>query len=58
MPLDCKKDSDAKIRYAKTGVAAEPAVTVMQVFERAAVKWGDKDAMCVKRNGVWKSWTW
>ena len=58
VPLSCKKHSDAKIRYAKKGVAAEQAVTVMQVFERAAVKWGDKDAMRVKRNGVWQSWTW
>ena len=47
-----------RIRYGKEGAAAEPAETVMELFDRIVKDYGMLMAMAVKRMGEWKTWTY
>lgn len=49
-----------QIRYGKTGTAAEPAQTVVELFESIVIQkgYGEKMALAVKRAGEWKTWTY
>lgn len=47
-----------QLRYGKTGAAAEPAETVVDLFEGVVSRFGKKTALAVKRAGEWKTWTY
>jgi long-chain-fatty-acid--CoA ligase ACSBG len=57
-----KWTSDPSVRVSlllgDDGPASWTPITVNELFERTASEMGDALALAVKRNGVWKKWTW
>ena len=47
-----------ELRLTDKGAGSEPPVTVVQFFQQAAERHASRKALCVKRVGVWKTWTY
>ena len=56
--LSTSLDRPVELRLAEKGAGSEPPVTVVQLFQQAAERHAERKALCVKRVGVWKSWTY
>lgn len=56
--LSTSLDRPVELRLADKGAGSEPPVTVVQLFQQAAERHAGRKALCVKRVGVWKSWTY
>ena len=46
------------IRFAESGPGAEPAQTVVSLFDDIVGEHGEHTALAVKRAGEWKSWSY
>ena len=53
-----RPDCAVKIRYKESGEGAEPAETVLEMFDRIVTGYGEHVALAVKRLGEWKKWTY
>lgn len=53
-----KPDCAVRIRYKESGEGAEPAETILDMFERIVTGYGEHTALAVKRLGEWKKWTY
>lgn len=47
-----------ELRLTDRGPGSEPPVTVVQLFQQAVERHAAKRALCVKRAGEWKTWTY
>ena len=47
-----------ELRMTDKGAGSEPPVTVIEVLEQSARKYHDRKALCVKRVGLWQTWTY
>lgn len=47
-----------QIRFGTSGAAAEPAETVVSLFEQIVSDYSKHTALAVKRAGEWKTWTY
>ena len=47
-----------RIRYGTSEVTAEPAKTVVDMFEEIVSNYSKHTALAVKRTGEWKTWTY
>lgn len=56
--LSSALDRAVELRLSDRGAGSEPPLTVLQLFRQAAERYGARKALCVKRVGVWKSWTY
>lgn len=56
--LSTSLDRPVELRLADKGAGSEPPVTVVQLFQQVAERHAGRKALCVKRVGVWKSWTY
>lgn len=50
--------AERPVAVGKDGLTAAVPITVPQFFQKTLDRFGDKKAMAVKRDGVWKSWTY
>lgn len=51
-------EEEANIKTTLSGPASIKPVTLNEVFKQTTIRFGGRDALCVKRDGVWKKWTW
>jgi long-chain-fatty-acid--CoA ligase ACSBG len=51
-------DQEAEIRMGKVGMSGRKPETVCEMLERTTSKFPSTDALCVKRDGEWKKWTY
>lgn len=56
--LSSHLDRPVELRLTGKGPGSEPPVTVVQLFQQAAERHAARKALCVKRVGVWKTWTY
>ena len=47
-----------ELRLTDRGPGSEPPLTVVQLFQQAVERYGARKALCVKRAGEWKTWTY
>lgn len=49
---------EVKLRVEDTGAASETPFTIIDMFQKAVDKFGDKPAINVKKMGAWQHWTY
>ena len=53
-----RPDQPVKIRFGESGAASEGTETVVQLFEKTVMGYGEHVALAVKRVGEWRQWTY
>ena len=54
----CDPSIGVSLRIGNSGVSAEKPLTVVEMFQRTAARYGYCLALSVKRFGVWQQWTY
>ncbi|XP_069482840.1 long-chain-fatty-acid--CoA ligase ACSBG2-like isoform X1 [Ambystoma mexicanum] len=52
------RDGAVRLRMEETGIAAEPPITTLQLFQRTVQLCGNKPALATKRGGQWETTTY
>ena len=55
---DTRPEGGIKLKMTPTGKASYEATTLPALFLKTVNAYGAKKAICVKRDDVWKHWTW
>lgn len=56
--LVTRADQESEIRMGTVGMSGRAPETVYQVFDSTVSRFPDTDALCVKREGQWRKWTY
>eukprot|EP00730_Choanoeca_flexa_P001504 TRINITY_DN10664_c0_g2_i2.p1 TRINITY_DN10664_c0_g2~~TRINITY_DN10664_c0_g2_i2.p1 ORF type:complete len:651 (+),score=201.92 TRINITY_DN10664_c0_g2_i2:70-2022(+) len=56
--FDVNPDTVIKIKTTDSGIASSEPITVIQRFKDTVKKYGKREALSVKRDGAWQTWTY